>query len=80
MYSTSLLVELMEVKMVWNMFTVAVCNGCNLPARWVIHVNGPTNGDADAFDKLERCVKNCLVVADTRNFKSIALPSIGSGK
>lgn len=59
---------------------VAVCNGCNLPARWVIHVNGPTNGDVDAFDKLERCVKNCLVVADTRNFKSLALPSIGSGK
>ncbi|KAK4315338.1 hypothetical protein Pmani_013429 [Petrolisthes manimaculis] len=59
---------------------VAVCNGCNLPARWVIHVNGPTNGEVDAFDKLERCVKNCLVVADNRNFKSIALPSIGSGK
>ncbi|MPC28026.1 Core histone macro-H2A.1 [Portunus trituberculatus] len=58
----------------------AICNGCNLPARWVIHVNGPTNGDVDAFDKLERCVRNCLVVADTRNFKSLALPSIGSGK
>ncbi|XP_063884917.1 core histone macro-H2A.1-like isoform X1 [Scylla paramamosain] len=58
----------------------AICNGCNLPARWVIHVNGPTNGEVDAFDKLERCVRNCLVVADTRNFKSLALPSIGSGK
>ncbi|XP_071528839.1 core histone macro-H2A.1-like isoform X2 [Panulirus ornatus] len=59
---------------------VAVCNGCKLPARWVIHVNGPTNGEVDAFDKLERCVKNCLVLADTRNLKSLALPSIGSGK
>ncbi|XP_042234207.1 core histone macro-H2A.1-like isoform X2 [Homarus americanus] len=58
---------------------VAVCNGCKLPARWVIHVNGPTNGDVDAFDKLERCVRNCLVLADTRNLKSLALPSIGSG-
>ncbi|KAK7074617.1 Core histone macro-H2A.1 [Halocaridina rubra] len=59
---------------------VAVCNGYKLPARWVIHVNGPTTGDTDAFEKLERCVKNCLVLADTRNLKSLALPSIGSGK
>ena len=61
-------------------FPVAVCNGFKLPARWVIHVNGPTTGDTDAFEKLERCVKNCLVLADTRNLKSLALPSIGSGK
>ncbi|XP_068207885.1 core histone macro-H2A.1-like [Palaemon carinicauda] len=59
---------------------VAVCNGFKLPARWVIHVNGPTTGDTDAFEKLERCVRNCLVLADTRNLKSLALPSIGSGK
>ncbi|XP_042885442.1 core histone macro-H2A.1-like isoform X1 [Penaeus japonicus] len=59
---------------------VAICNGFKLPARWVIHVNGPTLGDVDAFDKLERCVKNCLVLADKQNLKSMALPSIGSGK
>lgn len=59
---------------------VAVCNGFKLPARWVIHVNGPTPGETDAFEKLERCVRNCLVLADTRNLKSLALPSIGSGK
>lgn len=59
---------------------VAVCNGFKLPARWVIHVNGPTTGETDAIEKLERCVKNCLVLADTRNLKSLALPSIGSGK
>lgn len=61
-------------------FSVAICNGFKLPARWVIHVNGPTLGDVDAFDKLERCVKNCLVLADKQNLKSMALPSIGSGK
>ncbi|XP_037800594.1 core histone macro-H2A.1-like [Penaeus monodon] len=59
---------------------VAICSGFKLPSRWVIHVNGPTLGDVDAFDKLERCVKNCLVLADKQNLKSLALPSIGSGK
>ena len=43
-------------------------------------MNGPTHGDVDAYDKLERSVKNCLALADSRNFKSIALPSIGSGR
>ncbi|MCL4131984.1 UNVERIFIED_CONTAM: hypothetical protein GTU68_065643 [Idotea baltica] len=59
---------------------VAVSPTVNMPSRWIIHVNGPSHGDVNAYDKLETSVKNCLILADLKNFKSIALPSIGSGK
>ncbi|RXG71698.1 Core histone macro-H2A.1 [Armadillidium vulgare] len=59
---------------------VSVSASYNLPSRWIIHVNGPSHGDVNAYDKLETSVKNCLILADLKNFKSIALPSIGSGK
>ncbi|XP_037083903.1 core histone macro-H2A.1-like [Pollicipes pollicipes] len=36
--------------------------------------------DTNIGDKLTKSVKNCLAVADQKNLKSIALPSIGSGK
>ncbi|XP_037084198.1 core histone macro-H2A.1-like [Pollicipes pollicipes] len=52
----------------------------NVPANWIIHVNGPTHTDTNIGDKLTKSVKNCLAVADQKNLKSIALPSIGSGK
>jgi len=58
---------------------VCMSQGLKLPARWVIHVNGPNLRDVDAYDKLERSVKNCLQLADSKNLKSLALPSIGSG-
>ncbi|KAA0199462.1 hypothetical protein HAZT_HAZT001551 [Hyalella azteca] len=60
---------------------VAICpGGSSLPAKFVIHVNGPTSSDTDAYGRLERCVKNCFVLAESHNLKSIALPSIGSGR
>uniref|UniRef100_A0A6A7FZU6 Core histone macro-H2A.1-like n=1 Tax=Hirondellea gigas TaxID=1518452 RepID=A0A6A7FZU6_9CRUS len=60
---------------------VALCpGGPNIPAKFVIHVNGPTSMDSDAYGRLERCVKNCFSLAEAHNLKSIALPSIGSGK
>ncbi|CAL4123072.1 unnamed protein product, partial [Meganyctiphanes norvegica] len=58
---------------------VCMSAGIKLPARWVIHVNGPSLRDVDAYDKLERSVKNCLQLADSKNLKSLAMPSIGSG-
>lgn len=60
---------------------VALCpGGPNLPAKFVIHVNGPSSSDTDAYGRLERCVKNCFTLAEVHNLKSIALPSIGSGR
>jgi len=61
-------------------FTAAVCSGHNFPAKWVIHVNGPSWGEVDAADKLEKTMKNCLTLADQKNLKSLAIPAIGSGR
>lgn len=58
----------------------AVCPGYNFVARNVIHCNGPTANDNDAAGLLEKTIKNCLSLADQKNFKSIALPSVGSGR
>lgn len=58
----------------------AVCSGHNFPAKWVIHANGPTWNDTDSIEKLEKTVKNCLILADQKNLKSIAIPAIGSGR
>lgn len=60
--------------------TAAVCSGHNFPAKWVIHVNGPSWGEVDAADKLEKTMKNCLTLADQKNLKSLAIPAIGSGR
>lgn len=38
------------------------------------------SADNNATEKLTKAVKNCLAVADQKNLKSIALPSIGSGR
>nr|CAD7586800.1 unnamed protein product [Timema genevievae] len=58
----------------------AICAGHNFPAKWVIHVNGPSWSEVDSIDKLEKTVKNCLALADQKNLKSLAIPSIGTGR
>ncbi|WP_395239478.1 macro domain-containing protein, partial [Salmonella sp. s54412] len=57
----------------------AICPGHNFPAKFVIHVHSPSASQKDALEKIETAVKNILVMADEKNLKSIALPSIGSG-
>ncbi|XP_020628479.1 core histone macro-H2A.1-like isoform X2 [Orbicella faveolata] len=59
--------------------TAAICDGHNLPAQYVIHVHSPTWGSDSSVDNLEKAVKNVLTLADEKNIKTIALPSIGSG-
>ena len=63
-----------------HVITAAVCSGHNFPAKWVIHVNGPSWNEVDATDKLEKTMKNCLTLADQKNLKSLAIPAIGSGR
>lgn len=58
----------------------ALCPGYNFAARYVIHCNGPTANDNDAAVLLEKTIKNCLALADQKNLKSIAIPSVGSGR
>ncbi|KAL3876339.1 hypothetical protein ACJMK2_034200 [Sinanodonta woodiana] len=56
-----------------------ICPGRNFPAKYVIHVNSPSWGSQNAQQMLEKTVKNVLTLADEKNLKSIALPSISSG-
>ncbi|XP_067671099.1 core histone macro-H2A.1-like isoform X1 [Haliotis asinina] len=57
----------------------AMCPGRNFPAKYVIHVNSPSWGSANSQQQLEKAVKNILTLADEKNLKSLAIPSIGSG-
>jgi histone H2A len=58
----------------------AVSAGHGLPATFVIHCNSPVWGADKCEELLENTVKNCLALADDKKLKSIAFPSIGSGR
>ena len=75
----------MKISFFFILFKAVVSLGANFAAPFVIHVNGPTWGGmtgagGEKASDLEKAVKNCLSLADTKEFKSIALPSIGSGR
>uniref|UniRef100_A0A8C4UYE3 MacroH2A.1 histone n=2 Tax=Falco TaxID=8952 RepID=A0A8C4UYE3_FALTI len=57
-----------------------VSAGHGLPAKYVIHCNSPGWGSDKCEELLEKTVKNCLALADEKKLKSIAFPSIGSGR
>lgn len=58
----------------------ALSPGFGLPAKFVIHCNSPGWGSDKCEELLEKTVKNCLALADEKKLKSIAFPSIGSGR
>ncbi|XP_012871529.1 PREDICTED: core histone macro-H2A.1 isoform X3 [Dipodomys ordii] len=58
----------------------AMSAGHGLPAKFVIHCNSPVWGADKCEELLEKTVKNCLALADDKKLKSIAFPSIGSGR
>ncbi|KAF8771193.1 Core histone macro-H2A.1 like protein [Argiope bruennichi] len=53
--------------------------GHNFPAKYVIHCHIPPYGSSNATEMMEKAVKNVLSLADEKNLKSIAIPSISSG-
>ncbi|XP_029638788.1 core histone macro-H2A.1 isoform X5 [Octopus sinensis] len=55
-------------------------DGCNLPAKFVIHCHGPTWSTNNSKDLLTKTIKNCLSLAERENLKSVAFPSVGSGR
>ncbi|XP_070595319.1 core histone macro-H2A.1 isoform X2 [Erythrolamprus reginae] len=57
-----------------------VSSGHGLPAKFVIHCNSPSWGSDKCEELLEKTVKNCLALADEKKLKSLAFPSIGSGR
>lgn len=54
--------------------------GFGLPAKYVIHCNSPSWGSDKCEEMLDKTVKNCLALADEKKLKSVAFPSIGSGR
>lgn len=58
----------------------ALCPGYGFQAKFVIHCNGPTWTTNNAQQLLEKTVKNCLTLADEKGLRSMAFPSIGSGR
>ena len=58
-----------------------ITGGYNLPAKFVIHTVGPVwhGGDNNEDDLLARCYRNSLDVAEMRQIKTIAFPSISTG-
>ncbi|XP_039629842.1 core histone macro-H2A.1 isoform X1 [Polypterus senegalus] len=58
----------------------ALSAGHGLPAKFVIHCNSPGWGSDKCEELLEKTVKNCLALADEKKLRSIAFPSIGSGR
>ncbi|XP_056297798.1 core histone macro-H2A.1 isoform X2 [Pseudoliparis swirei] len=54
--------------------------GFGLPAKYVIHCNSPSWGSDKCEELLDKTVKNCLALADEKKLKSVAFPSIGSGR
>jgi len=55
--------------------------GFRLPARYVIHTVGPIwRGGTQGEDEiLVNCYRNCARLARSRNFESLAFPSISTG-
>ncbi|KAM9788648.1 core histone macro-H2A.1 isoform 1-T1 [Neosynchiropus ocellatus] len=54
--------------------------GFGIPAKYVIHCNSPSWGADKCEELLDKTVKNCLALADEKKLKSVAFPSIGSGR
>ena len=64
-----------------NTGEVKVTKGYNLSAKFVIHTVGPIYGRLGGreAEMLANCYRNSLKIADAREFKSIAFPSISTG-
>lgn len=60
--------------------SAAICPGHKFSAKFVIHVNSPTWGENNSQQNLDKAVKNVLKLADDKQLKSLAIPSISSGK
>jgi len=58
----------------------AMCPGHGFPARHVIHVNSPTWKSQNAVQQLETAVVNILKLADEKQLRVLAVPSISSGQ
>ncbi|GAA6169570.1 O-acetyl-ADP-ribose deacetylase [Sessilibacter corallicola] len=57
-----------------------ITDGCNLPAKYVIHTVGPVYSQvSNPADLLARCYRNSLALAKENQCGSIAFPAISCG-
>lgn len=56
-----------------------ITTGGNLKAKYVIHAVGPIHGEEHEDAKLKDATLNSLILADSKNLKSIAYPAISTG-
>jgi len=58
-----------------------ITEGGDLNAKYVIHVNSPSwsGPNSNSNELLGQAIENILKLADKKNLRSVALPSIGSG-
>lgn len=51
-----------------------ICPGHHFPAKFVIHCNVPSGSS----EPLEKCVRNCLALADEKNIRVLAVPPLAT--
>ncbi|CAN7991760.1 unnamed protein product [Ixodes pacificus] len=51
-----------------------ICPGHQFPAKFVIHCNVPSGSS----EPLEKCVRNCLALADEKNIRVLAVPPLAT--
>jgi O-acetyl-ADP-ribose deacetylase (regulator of RNase III) len=56
-----------------------ITTGGNLKAKYVIHAVGPIHGEEHEDAKLKDATLNSLILADSKNLKSITFPAISTG-
>jgi len=57
----------------------SITDGGDLNAKYVIHCNSPSWSGPRSSEELGRTIENILILADKKNLRSVAMPSIGSG-
>jgi O-acetyl-ADP-ribose deacetylase (regulator of RNase III) len=56
-----------------------ITSGGRLKARYVIHAVGPRWGEGDEHNKLRNAIRNVLILATAKGFRSIAMPAVSAG-
>ena len=57
----------------------AITTGGKLKARYVIHTVGPRWGEGEEKLKLRNAIKNTLMLATEKGFKTLSMPAISAG-
>lgn len=69
-----------EFRLQFLMLLATMSDMYNIEAKKIIHCNSPSWNSSSGADDLEKTIQNCLKLADKEHLKSVALPSVGSGK